>query len=434
LKAFDIDTSHGSRALNRMYSDLRGRTDPMPNVNVPGGDFQRFAVFARGALASVGVGTVNKALRHGQGGGWELAKKFEGKVAIFLNRLLGLPVRQQALLFGYFVDTHEGEVVEAKSRGTFDDGIVSLAAESIVVVPGFPRTIHRDRASGATTQLCQISIDRGLSWEGALAKLSDFTKLSEEGAHEVAPENGFWVSTYQKHAAGTDKPWIICTTEIWKTHMLGQRVFRCRRPYNSDSPSLSRETLVNNYRKLTAHELAPGGYATMVWNFWYEHGVLNCLHGAKCRTKMAGLVCNVGKRKSIESLLTGAVLPVWQIVSQVVKRHSGAGKDKCALRVVRCEADNGQRIVGLHLGSRVIDELQETLKTLDVAQYAHDDTDDEGDDQGGDGGSGGGAATGGGDNHGNGRSGGGGGSNGGGGGGGEEVEVVDIDSDSEVSV
>ena len=179
---------------------LKGYTDPMPNVNVPGGDFRRFAEFARGALASVGLGSF--AYRNGGGSasnpkGWEVAKKFESKVALFLNRLLGLPVQQQTLLFGYFVDTHEGEVVEAKSRGTFDDGIVSLAAESIAVVPGFPRTIHRDRASGAVTQLCQISIDRGLSWEGALAKLADFEKLSAESAHEVAPENGFWVSTYQ---------------------------------------------------------------------------------------------------------------------------------------------------------------------------------------------------------------------------------------------
>ena len=176
----------------------------MPNVNVPGGDFKRFAEFARGALVSVGIGSFTH--RNGGGSernpkGWEVAKKFESKVAIFLNRLLGLPVQQQTLLFGYFVDTHEGEVVEAKSRGTFDDGIVSLAAESITVVPGFPRTIHRDRASGAVTQLCQISIDRGLSWEGALAKLADFEKLSAESAHEVAPENGFWVSTYQAGVA-----------------------------------------------------------------------------------------------------------------------------------------------------------------------------------------------------------------------------------------
>jgi len=63
----------------------------------------------------------------------------------------------------------KGEILEDKSRGRFvNDGIVS--GESITVVDGFPRTIHRDSSSGATTQLCQISIDRGLDWEGAQAR------------------------------------------------------------------------------------------------------------------------------------------------------------------------------------------------------------------------------------------------------------------------
>jgi hypothetical protein len=98
IKAFDIDTRHGAVALSRMYSDLKGHTDPMPNVTVPGGVFARFRSFAVSALGSVGVGSLNKHTDE-----WTLNKKFDGKVAVFLNRLLGLPVQQQALLFGYFV-------------------------------------------------------------------------------------------------------------------------------------------------------------------------------------------------------------------------------------------------------------------------------------------------------------------------------------------
>ena len=46
------------------------------------------------------------------------------------------------------------------------------------------------------------------------------------------------------------------------------------------------------------------------------------------------------------------------------KHHGGGAK---AMRVVRTETDDGKRIVGLHLGQDVIDLLQETLGTLDVA-------------------------------------------------------------------
>jgi len=129
---------------------------PMANVTIPGGDFKRFAQFARRCLVSVGVGHANRA----KGNAWELPKKFEGRVPLFLNRLMGLPVDQQKLLFAYFMETHEAEVLEAKARGTFDEGVVSLTAESVTMSAGYPRVVHTDEQSGATTQLCRISIDR----------------------------------------------------------------------------------------------------------------------------------------------------------------------------------------------------------------------------------------------------------------------------------
>ena len=66
----------------------------MATVTIPGGDFKRFAQFARRCLVSVGVGHANRA----KGNAWELPKKFEGRVPLFLNRLMGLPVDQQKLV------------------------------------------------------------------------------------------------------------------------------------------------------------------------------------------------------------------------------------------------------------------------------------------------------------------------------------------------
>ena len=58
------------------------------------------------------------------------------------------------------METHEAEVLEAKARGTFDEGVVSLSAESVTMSAGYPRVVHTDEQSGATTQLCRLSIDR----------------------------------------------------------------------------------------------------------------------------------------------------------------------------------------------------------------------------------------------------------------------------------
>jgi hypothetical protein len=126
LRAFDIDTKEGAAALNRLYDDARvslffiivvwairltGRVfcvqeknaGPMANVTIPGGDFKRFAQFARRCLVSVGVGHANRA----KGNAWELPKKFEGRVPLFLNRLMGLPVDQQKLVRLFLSFTYE---------------------------------------------------------------------------------------------------------------------------------------------------------------------------------------------------------------------------------------------------------------------------------------------------------------------------------------
>ena len=63
-------------------------------------------------------------------------KKFEAKVPLFLGSADGLSVDQQKLLFAYFTETHEAEVAEAKARGTFDEGVVSLSAESVAMSDG----------------------------------------------------------------------------------------------------------------------------------------------------------------------------------------------------------------------------------------------------------------------------------------------------------
>ena len=48
-----------------------------------------------------------------------------------------------------------------KSKGEFDDGVVTVSAESVTLVPGFPRQVHRCVDSGALTDITKLRIDRG---------------------------------------------------------------------------------------------------------------------------------------------------------------------------------------------------------------------------------------------------------------------------------
>lgn len=72
-----------------------------------------------------------------------MAKSCES-VSTFLNRLLALPLRQQQLLFQFFGDTMDALTDEAKSKGQYDEGIVSIKAQVCAggeVEP--PRLLHR---------------------------------------------------------------------------------------------------------------------------------------------------------------------------------------------------------------------------------------------------------------------------------------------------
>ena len=264
--------------------------------------------------------------------------------------------------------------------------------------------LYTDESSGATTELCRITIDRGVTFARVLEKLAQFKRTCVDTGHDFADENGIWVSTKMnakerdeaKGGAETSRPWILCATEIWRTHALGRRMFRIRRPYNSDSPSLSREHLVKNYRKLTPEELEAGGLGELTWRFWYDRGMEPCIHGERCKRRAHGGVCKVGRRVSAEYLLTGAVLPLWQTVAAITSTRRDAGrnmrsvnanngamasptsppvtaaaaqhlhndrdKTKGVLRVVRTELDDGRLVLGLHLGKEDVEALEQRLK------------------------------------------------------------------------
>lgn len=77
----------------------------------------------------------------------------------FLNRLLGLPVNLQNLVFCYFTDTL-GEIIKhAKKAGRWDGGILDFGASGENVVLVESKEFVGDAAFGtATTELHKVSV------------------------------------------------------------------------------------------------------------------------------------------------------------------------------------------------------------------------------------------------------------------------------------
>jgi hypothetical protein len=209
LKAFDIDNIHGHQALDRVYTDMTGLTPPMPGVAPPMGSGENYQAPQQGQQAGhcfkmfrKSLSAVGLQLREGGG----IPPEMRRRVDRFLNRILGLGLREQQMLFAYFTSVYDATVASSKSGGTFEDGIVSLQAESITVQPGYPQTIHTDRFSGGVTQVLHLTVLRGLSFDNAAAKLEE--GLERAGGIGVGgggvvrnieddSASGFYVSTFQ---------------------------------------------------------------------------------------------------------------------------------------------------------------------------------------------------------------------------------------------
>jgi C-terminal domain on Strawberry notch homologue len=197
---YNFDTMYGKKALREMLTSLTGPSAyniPFPVLpadlaqeaavylqQIPRGDpdgddgeedddgydLDRYAGYdednpptfqdaAMGWLHSVGI----------------VSKKFnQTAVKTFLNRILGLPTKNQQLLFDLFIANIDSTIAQAKKDDKFDVGIRQLPAA--IKIESQPRAILTDRFSGDTIHH-RIKIDQGWPWEKVKAK---YDELIEE--------------------------------------------------------------------------------------------------------------------------------------------------------------------------------------------------------------------------------------------------------------
>jgi hypothetical protein len=82
----------------------------------------------------------------------------------FLNRILGLPVARQNLLFGYFFSTLAAEVAAARAEGRYSEGVSDIGGSSIALA-GPSALLWTEQASGLETRVNELQVDRGVSFE-----------------------------------------------------------------------------------------------------------------------------------------------------------------------------------------------------------------------------------------------------------------------------
>ncbi|KAF5827529.1 hypothetical protein DUNSADRAFT_488, partial [Dunaliella salina] len=353
LKAYDIDTSEAGDALKRVYEDICNRGTPMPGVevgNLPDEYFSSAEIAAAGglvenipahrrrdeyytamqrALLSVDLGSKSGFLP----GTVEFDPKIIREVPRFLNRMLGLPIHDQQLLFEYFASTLQAVVRKAKSEGVYQEGMTVL--RNIPIYMEKKLEIHRDLVTNASTHYVKLRVDDGLTWDAAKERRDAVRdELISKGAPpEQLKKNGFYIARTDWKAL--HMPHILLCTEIAKAFSdIRLTKYRTQRPYQSQSTVFTEHDLLERYRPLRNDE-----EAEQLWKKWFATMATSCLHGPNCRVRSMGGHCTTGSRIYYKHMVYGALLPV---LHQLFKVHetSGYGRSssgkKAAPHALRC--------------------------------------------------------------------------------------------------
>ncbi|KAK3287234.1 hypothetical protein CYMTET_5250 [Cymbomonas tetramitiformis] len=343
---------YGKRAITRVYEDVIKMQAPMPGVTDPEAPpgYSCWHDFMRKELENVGIDLPK--YRMGQ---CQIPRNIE-KVDLFLNRILGLPLHVQSAFFEHFFQTYEATITVAKSEGKYDDGIVELRAESIKMKPNYPQQIYRCPESGTTTNLAILRVDKGVTFDSAKAKLAEHRALGAraQGAlpdvrHSDA-DSGFWIG--RRKYFNTGYPLIVLAVETARRYQAGQhyghrRWFRIIRPNNGDAVSMDYENLEIKYKRLDDE-----ARTEHVWNFWM----------ALCEKQKVGTAV---KRIEFVTLVTGAVLPVWNLIEQAHQQHIKESGDEGVsvrkVRIVRAELSDAPRTIGLQIDPQSTASLRRML-------------------------------------------------------------------------
>ncbi|XP_060078626.1 uncharacterized protein LOC132558114 [Ylistrum balloti] len=338
LDEFNFDTPYGRNALRMMYHNICHRT-LVPGLNLPDiskvhKTFEEFNMSMQECLVLMGLIEI-ESVRIGA----PPKDKDMGDVSKFLNRILGLSVSKQNMVFTYFIECMKLMVQNAKMEGRYNEGMLDIKASSVEIV-NKPRELFKNLTKGHTdTKLLELKVDRGVSWSSALTRLD---------THK-GPRDGFYAS---KREIFGRKLYILATQKEHSSHL-----FRYTRP-NTGLSQVDEEETDLNHRYVAVDP----SKAEKAWTELYEQTLNQCIHGNSCKN---GRRCKVGKRCYNIHLVCGSIVSLMSVLEATLNRFSSKlnlSKSESSVRVVRVQLDSGERVVGVRYPVILLSEVEKVLK------------------------------------------------------------------------
>jgi len=252
----------------------------------------------------------------------------------FLNRLLSLKTEMQNAVFGEFEKRLVEAVEYAKQQGIFDEGLQTLRALNIAKVRDEVVYTHK---SGAETRYIQLDVTNAieyLQWED----IAETARLQEQSEGERKSLSGWFVFEHGKNKGQ------VC-------YMLdrGLRI-------NADGVETHRGTLYGirkgEHRYIdNANEIARGSAMRRVGGQYRQVQITRAVTAEEAEVLWnAELQAAPATLTRQESMLVGAILPIWDRVD---------GEST----IYRLQTDEGEQLLGRRLGAR---GAELTLRNLGV--------------------------------------------------------------------
>ena len=344
IQAYNIEAKYGNLALKELMEELehgfrvqgnKGTPDFIAEAHPdksPGDSLRKFLEDARGALEAAGFGPDDFQRSKAQ------------KLKIFLNRVLGVKLELQNLLFRYFMWLMSERITKDKNSGDYQEGIVDIAGDTIDLVK--LQDLFECPRTGAKTQRALLRTDRGVSWDKAQEILTEHLEYAKEHGVEDS-DSGFYSSKDSQDHVASATPVVLVLqqrTGHGTTGSMRSKFFHIIRPNTGHSAQLfDRDHIRHNFQAVLATSAPSKTHWDKLFTFYEK----------KCGHKQCHLLtCSYKKRTQQHHLIVGLVLPFWKDIKRIVKNP----------KVVRVQpTDGSSRLVGLRVWPEYIDEVCDVI-------------------------------------------------------------------------
>ena len=238
----------------------------------------------------------------------------------FLNRILGLEVEKQNLLFNVFLNRLDAITRVAKRDGTYDTGVKELIGGR-VFENSVPQVVYE--ANQMQTLLHTIDVDRGVAWSDILVIRFTTEQLQQQQEAEAEAEKLASAmqnpEQLQKQNDKRRKSRKISTVKLVKPGFyLSRRGFRGKHfiiyAKEKDDVQEFQTSNIVCYRPQTGkHELLRSAFYDKYEKFSFEKAEEVWTSEFELNTK----------RVVTWHMLSGAVLPIWTAVAGAFRRTKG---------------------------------------------------------------------------------------------------------------